>query len=156
MYDKTQIGQQLGIDISSLSHEITLISPELMELMRTLMSSTGNYICSRIEDDRHKKAYQHAMVQFIEITKECNTYSELNDKGAEIRTTVKKFIKPTWLSSRQREIKYYNIACNHATEILNSIVIRFVTGGYDSESRKHKYTKSIAVLRDLKIFNEDK
>ena len=152
MYDRIHMGQQLGIDISSLSHDVKLTECNLMNLMRTLMLSTGNYICSRIESPKHKEAYKLAMDQYIDETKRYESLEELSVRHGEIIANVKAYIKPTWYSSRAIEHKYYRMACHHAADIINSIDLRFRSGGSDSESRRHRHAQPIATLSNTKLF----
>lgn len=111
---------------------------EILDLIVTLMKSTGNYVHSRMYDDRHQKAYRLAMTECIKAASDIDDLERIKTQIAWIKEDVVNIIKPTFFNKRTTEIRYYLMACDHAEQVVLSIEKRFITGGADSEPRAYK------------------
>lgn len=100
--------------------------------LRILLGSTCTYTASRIMDTKCRFAYAMAFSRCYAICSEKRSNDDvylMRQELIHLRTETPKYFKKQWFS---RENHYTILAINHAIEIVESILVRFVRG-YSNE-----------------------
>lgn len=100
--------------------------------LRILLGSTCTYTTSRIQDTRCRFAYAMAFSRCYSICSELRSGNDvylMRQELIHLRTETPKFFKRRWFN---RENDYTMLAINHAIEVVESILLRFVRG-YSNE-----------------------
>jgi hypothetical protein len=106
---------------------------EACDLMRTLLNSTGTYIARNIPSERNRLAYARAMSRCQRLCSEQEVGNDLTlvkQKLIFLKYDVDKRMKRRWWS---RERQYYMMSVEHAIEVADSILSRFVNGYTNAE-----------------------
>lgn len=120
--------------------------------MIQLAKSTGNYTYQRTMNTKAKEAYKIGLISAIEILHlNFENISIIKTKIQGLREEVDHVFKPSFLNDRTTEILYYCLAITHATDIVENLEKRFITGGSDSEPRKY-HKMNVHIYEDNGVF----
>jgi len=100
--------------------------------LRILLGSTCTYTAGRIQDTRCRFAYAMAFSRCYSICSELRSGNDIylmRQELIHLRTEAPKHFKKRWFN---RENEYTMLAIEHAIEVVESILLRFVRG-YSNE-----------------------
>lgn len=104
-----------------------------------LMKSMGRYVHARLTTTEGKQAYQKAMQFCINETSLGLTNLEIVKARIQgVREDSIHRYKKTLFNRRHQEFNAWNLACDQALEIVNSIEARFLNGQHDAEPRMYR------------------
>lgn len=104
-----------------------------------LMKSTGRYVYHRLGTQETKAAYHLAMKDCIAyVSSGLQSLDLIKSKIEGLRTEADHNFPNKMFNKRLEEKHCFNMAINHAMDIVNSLEARFITGQSDSEPRGYK------------------
>lgn len=103
------------------------------------MRAMGKYVHRRIQTPKGKLAYRDSMREcIIYVTSGIENLDMIRTKISSVRDDIKFRYPKKFLNSRREEITQANLAVDHAVEIFDAIVARFVTGSSDETPRAYR------------------
>jgi hypothetical protein len=107
---------------------------ETCNLVRALLLASGLHVARHITNQRNRLAYARAMSRCQHICSEHVSGNDLllmKQRLITLKYDASKRLKKRWFS---REDHYYTMSMDHAVEIIDSILVRFVNG-YSNEGK---------------------
>ena len=127
-----------------------------LSLMLTLLKATGKYVYPRISNIKHQQAYQLGMQFSLSILNselaEPVGLMSLKKEIASLRNSVPSHFPDNFFNRRTDEREYYNLAIDHALDIIFSLEAKFITGEGDREPRNYR-GKFIHLYNEENIFD---
>lgn len=131
-----------------------ITTKELKKLM--LLKATANYVHPRITTIRLQSAYQLGMQFSLAIINseiaEPTDLKTLKKHIISLRHSIPAHFPNSFLNKRTDEREYYNLAIDHAIEIVFKLEARFITGEGDREPRNYN-GKHIHLYNQVNEFN---
>jgi hypothetical protein len=128
------------------------LSSNEIKTISILLRGTAKYVYKRILNTEAKLAYKNAMNSCLaHIESGWESISILQSKIDGVEEDVDT-LHPKGLFWKNTDNRmYHRLACSHARDAINSIVVKFVTGGEDPAPRILK-NKGVHVYEDEGIF----
>lgn len=111
---------------------------DALSLIKTLSIATGRYVVKHIHKARNKTTYTSIMKRCLPSTED--SIDTLQSKIHRQIVLADLLYKKSLLSYLYRDRYYHLMACSHATDVLNSIRLRFVNG---EQTPEYKYLQDI-------------